>query len=171
MKRSAIKKAEAKAQKDSEPVLYKGKKVIAAVKKKRYSRFAMPEPKTKACVSSCCPCGFRRVRWSYKDGCYNVEGTCASCTAPAEKKLKAVGFSYVYNSAVKKTLPLFTFRRTGKDWHKDPHYKTKCSSGKVLTGLGTIVTQYEQKLKHSMRIKCASGTDPRLPKETFESLP
>lgn len=181
LKKEAVQKAEEAAK---EGPYHKGTKILHAgfsvkipikrgLKKKRYSRFAVPTPKTRACVSSCCPCGFRRVRWSYKDGCYNVEGTCATCSSPADKKLEAVGFSYVYNPAVKKTLPLFTFRRTGAEWKKSPNYKSKCPSGKVLTGLGTIVTKYEQKLKHSMRIKCASGTDPRVPKEsmTFESMP
>jgi len=185
LKKEAVQKAEEKAKEDEGGPLHRGKKVLKAtgfsvklptkrgLKKKRYSRFAVPTPKTRACVSSCCPCGFRRVRWSYKDGCYNVEGTCATCSSSADKKLEAVGFSYVYNPAVKKTLPLFTFRRTGAEWKKSPNYKSKCPSGKVLTGLGTIVTKYEQKLKHSMRIKCASGTDPRVPKEslTFESMP
>jgi len=109
------------------------------------------------CGEARCRCGFYKIEWKYKDHCYMVEGECQECDAADSTKVKAIGFTYKYVPEVKKRLPIFTYRRRGKQWHNEPKEKSVCPAGKIVTGIRTLVTKTSDKHKHSMKIKCGPG--------------
>jgi len=109
------------------------------------------------CGETRCRCGFYKLKWTYKDHCYLVEGECQTCDEPDEKKVKAIGFTYKYFDEVKKRLPVFTYRRRGKQWHNEPKEKSVCPKGKIVTGVKTTVAKSSDTHRHSMKIKCGPG--------------
>jgi len=109
------------------------------------------------CGEARCRCGFYKIEWKYKDHCYMVEGECQECDAADSTKVKAIGFTYKYVPEVKKRLPIFTYRRRGKQWHNEPKEKSVCPAGKIVTGIRTLVAKTSEKHKHSMKIKCGPG--------------
>merc|ERR1711879_69010 len=120
------------------------------------------------CGEARCRCGFYKLKWTYKDHCYLVEGECQACDAPDEKKIKAIGFTYKYFEEVHKRLPVFTYRRRGKNWHNEPKEKSVCPEGKIVTGVRTTVAKAEDNHKHNMKIKCGPGKGTDVTEEKEE---
>merc|ERR1711879_1006514 len=120
------------------------------------------------CGEARCRCCFYKLKWTYKDHCYLVEGECQACDAPDEKKIKAIGFTYKYFEEVHKRLPVFTYRRRGKNWHNEPKEKSVCPEGKIVTGVRTTVAKAEDNHKHNMKIKCGPGKGTDVTEEKEE---